>query len=238
MEARPGVSFRLRMGRESPPFRRFLTGAPVLTVESRGSGLRPGHIEAHDVWWEGPDAPPELSADEVVFLGKAWGCQGVFLETDDPVFAAGTGEQILVRARSLGLKASAGSSGYLCAGARNRLLELVDALSLTLWGLSGSVYRALCDAHVEPVLATLEALAGRSTPGVEVTIPLLPGTNDTEAEIGGLCGFLARTLGPRTPVSFLAGDPSLPDERLATAAAVAGAHGLSDVIALIRAVAT
>ena len=235
VNARLGAAFRLRMGRRSSPFSRFLPGEHFLTIESRGSGLKPAVTTPIDIWWEGPDSAPRLTADEAVFLGRAWGCKGVFLETDDPYFAAGTGEQILRRARDYSLRTAVATSGYLCAGARRTLLELVDAVELLFYGVSPGVYHRLFAVRPEPVFETVAALAGRSCPTVEVVVPLIPGENDSTAEVGKLARFLLERLGPGIPVAFAAEDPALPDERLASACAEALGAGLSDIHSLARA---
>ena len=237
-DARSGVDFRLRMGRKSSPFSRFLPGEHFLTIESRGSGLKPAVTTPIDIWWEGPDSAPRLSADEAVFLGRAWGCKGVFLETDDPYFAAGTGEQILRRARDYSLRTAIATSGYLCAGARRTLLGLVDAVELLFYGVSPEVYHRLFDVRPEPVFETVAALVGRSRPSVEVLVPLIPGENDSTAEVGKLARFLAERFGPGVPVAFAAEDSSLPDERLASACVEARGAGLSDIHSIARAEAT
>jgi len=231
VDARQGAPFRLRMARKSSPFSRFLPGEHFLSIESRGSGLRPARPEPVDIWWEGPDGAPRLTPDEALFLARAWGCRGVFLETDDPWFAAGTGGEILSRAPDYALSPALATSGYLCVDAREHLLGLVDAVELILYGVSPDVYRRLFAVRPEPVLETVTSLASRSRVAVEVVIPLLPGKNDSSDEVGNLSRFVAARLGASVPVRFVPEETSLPDERLASACAAAHEAGLSDVSA-------
>ncbi len=231
VDARKGAPFRLRMARKTSPFSRFLCREHFLSIESRGSGLRPERPEPADVWWEGPDAAPRLAPEEALFLARAWGCRGVFLETDDPWFAAGIGAEILSRAPEYALSPAVATSGYLCAEARERLLGLVDAVELVLYGVSPGVYGKLFAVRPEPVLETVFALASRSRVAVEVLIPLLPGMNDSSEEVGNLSRFVAGHLGASVPVRFVPEESSLPDERLASACAAAQRAGLSDVSA-------
>jgi pyruvate formate lyase activating enzyme len=219
------------MARKTSPFRRFLPGEQFLSIESRGSGLRPARPEPVDVWWEGLDGAPRLTPDEALFLARAWGCRGIFLETDDPWFAAGIGQEILARARGYALSPAVATSGYLCGDGRERLLERVDAVELILYGVSGSVYRRLFAVRPEPVLETVASLASRRRVAVEVVVPLLPGENDSSDEVGELSRFLAERLGASVPVRFVPEETSLPDERLASACAAAHEAGLSDVSA-------
>ena len=234
VNARKGAPFRLRMARKSSPFSRFLPGEHFLSIESRGSGLRPARPEPADVWWEGADGAPRLTPDEALFLARAWGCRGVFLETDDPWFAAGIGKEIRSRAPDYALRPAVATSGYLCVDAREHLLGLVDAVELILYGVSPGVYRRLFAVRPEPVLETVTSLASRSRVAVEVVIPLLPGENDSSDEVGSLSRFVAARLGASVPVRFVPEETSLPDERLASACAAAHQAGLSDVSACGR----
>jgi pyruvate formate lyase activating enzyme len=229
VDARAGPPFRLRMARKSSPFSRFLPGEHFLSIESRGSGLRPARAEPMDVWWEGPDGAPRLTPDEALFLARAWGCRGVFLETDDPWFAAGIGQGILARARDYTLSPAVATSGYLCSDAREQLLGLIDAVELVLYGVSRGVYARLFAVRPEPVLETVASLAGRRRVAVEVVVPLVPGGNDSSDEIRDLSSFVAEQLGSSVPVRFVPEETSLPDERLASACAAASEAGLSDV---------
>ena len=222
------------MARSASPFSRFLPGARFLTIESRGSGLRPARPEPVEVWWEGPDAAPRLTPDEALFLARAWGCEGVFLETDDPWFTSGIGSEILSRARAYALSPAVATSGYLCGEAREHLLGVVDAVELILYGVSPGVYRRLFAVRPEPVLETVESLAAQSRVAVEVVVPLLPGENDSSDEVGHLSRFLAERLGTSVPVKFVPEETSLPDERLASACASAHGAGLSDVTAPVH----
>jgi pyruvate formate lyase activating enzyme len=222
------------MARKTSPFSRFLPGARFLSIESRGSGLRPADPVPAEIWWEGPDGAPRLTPDEALFLARAWGCQGVFLETDDPWFASGIGGEILSRARAYALSPSVATSGYLCGGARDHLLDLVDAVELILYGVSPGVYRRLFDVRPEPVLRTVASLAAQSRVAVEIVVPLLPGENDSADAVGELSRFLAERLGTCVPVRFVPEETSLPDERLASACAAAHLAGLSDVCASPR----
>ncbi len=238
VDVRNGAPFRLRMARKTSPFSRFLPGAHFLSIESRGSGLWPARPEPAEVWWEGPDGAPRLTPDEALFLARAWGCRGVFLETDDPWFAAGIGDEILSRARDYTLSPAVATSGYLCGGAREHLLGLVDAVELILYGVSPGVYRRLFAVRPEPVLETVASLAAQSRVAVEIVVPLLPGENDSSGEVGDLSRFVAERLGPSVPVRFVPEETSLPDERLASACATAQLAGLSDVSAPVRDVPT
>src|SRR5690606_16369464 len=68
-------------------------------------------------------------------------------------------------------------------------------------------YRKVCLAHLAPVLETLEWLVRETDVWVEVTTLLIPGLNDSEAEIAELCGWMLDRLGPDVPLHFTAFHP-------------------------------
>ncbi len=223
-----GPPFRLHVSTTDSPFRRFLPGAALLAVESPGSGLTPQR-GSRAATWDGVRGEPGFSPEETAFLAQSWGCAAVFLQTDDPYFAAGDGQKIVRCAGAAGLKTAVSTTAYLAESTRDQLLPLVDAIELRLYSVSPVFHRRLFAARPEPIFETVEWVKKHTQAWVEVAVPLLTGENDHPGDIERLCRWLTESLGPTTPVHLHRVSPDLTDAALAVAVRTASLAGLLDV---------
>jgi pyruvate formate lyase activating enzyme len=83
----------------------------------------------------------------------------------------------------------------------------MDAANVDLKAFSEGFYHKLCFAHLAPVLDTLRWIKRETEVWLEVTTLLIPGHNDSEAEVEQLVAFIARELGAETPLHFSAYHP-------------------------------
>jgi pyruvate formate lyase activating enzyme len=60
--------------------------------------------------------------------------------------------------------------------------------------------RNICNGHIAPVLATLAYLAQLDDVWLEITVPLIPGENDSVGEVRRLSRWLVDELGPEVPL--------------------------------------
>ncbi len=223
-----GPPFRLHVSTTGSPFRRFLPGAVMLAVESPGSGLTPQR-DARAVSWDGTPGEPSFSPEETAYLARSWGCAAVFLQTDDPYFAAGDGQKIVHSASAAGLKTALSTTAYLAESTRDQLLPVVDAIELRLYSVSPAFHRRLFAARPEPIFETVEWVKKHTHAWVEVAVPLLAGENDHPGDVERLCRWLTESLGPKTPVHLYRASPGLTDAALAVAVRTASLAGLLDV---------
>src|SRR5206468_8720565 len=83
----------------------------------------------------------------------------------------------------------------------------IDAANIDLKGFTESFYRNLCSARLTPVLETLEYLKQATEVWFEITTLLIPGENDSPAELEGLSRWVMEHLGPDVPLHFTAFHP-------------------------------
>jgi pyruvate formate lyase activating enzyme len=190
----------------------------ILSVETAGSGIetrrhRRGPALASD--------EPRFTPEQVVFVARAWNTSGVFLRSDDPVFGASEGHEILAQARAARLKTALTTTGFLLPIPREILLRTADVVNLRIWSVRPSFYFDRFGAAIQPVLSTIEWLSKWRDGTVEITTPLLPGENDGPGEIEELARWIARTLGAAVPIHFEAGDPRVTPKMLSDAAEMA-----------------
>ena len=65
----------------------------------------------------------------------------------------------------------------------------------------------MCSGRLQPVLETLEYLKHSTDVWFEITTLLIPGENNSAAEISALCHWVIERLGPDVPLHFSAFHP-------------------------------
>ena len=109
--------------------------------------------------------------------------------------------------RELGIKAVAVTAGYIGTEARRDFYAKMDAANVDLKGFTDEFYVKLCGAHLQPVLDTLVYLRHETDVWTEITTLLIPGKNDSDAEIEAESKWIMHELGPDVPPHFTAFHP-------------------------------
>jgi pyruvate formate lyase activating enzyme len=126
------------------------------------------------------------------------------------------------------------TAGYIHAGPRREFYAKMDAANVDLKAFSDEFYLKLAGAHLAPVLETLQYLKRETEVWFEITTLLIPGKNDSDAELEAMCAWIARELGPDVPLHFSAFHPdwkmtdvpATPASTLTRARAIGLRHGL------------
>ena len=112
-----------------------------------------------------------------------------------------------VACHKLDLKTVAVTSGYVCPAPRAEFYQHMDAANVDLKGFTERFYREVCGGHLQPVLDTLVYLKQHTHVWVELTTLLIPGENDSAAELEQLSRGVFAQLGPDVPLHFTAFHP-------------------------------
>jgi pyruvate formate lyase activating enzyme len=126
---------------------------------------------------------------------------------NDPVIFFEYAIDVAQACRERGVKTVAVSAGYICAEPRIEFFRHMDAANIDLKGFTESFYKNLCSARLGPVLDTLEYLKHETDVWFEITTLLIPGENDSPAEIEALSRWVVDHLGPDVPLHFTAFHP-------------------------------
>jgi pyruvate formate lyase activating enzyme len=148
-------------------------------------------------------ATPETIAATAVRLG----CRSVAFTYNDPVIFAEYAMDVADACRARGIHAVAVTAGYLSAAARPEFFGHMDAANVDLKGFSDEFYRKLCLGELAPVLETLRFLRHETNVWFEITSLLIPGENDSEAQLHWAAEWVAENLGPDVPWHFTAFHP-------------------------------
>jgi pyruvate formate lyase activating enzyme len=108
---------------------------------------------------------------------------------------------------AVGVHAVAVTAGYIHAEPRRELYAKMDAANVDLKAFTEEFYWKTCAAHLEPVKDTLRYLVRETQVWTEITTLIIPGLNDSDAELTALSEFVAGDLGLDVPLHFSAFHP-------------------------------
>jgi pyruvate formate lyase activating enzyme len=194
---------------EKKPLNHFWPGSSVLSFGTAGCNLACRFCQnwdiskSRDVERLSDAASPEGIAKAAVELG----CGSVAFTYNDPVIFAEYAMDIADACRERGVHSVAVTAGYMHADARRELYRKMDAANVDLKAFTEDFYHRTCAAHLAPVLDTLRYLVHETSVWTEITTLLIPGLNDSDAEIEALSRFVRDELSPLVPVHFTAFHP-------------------------------
>ncbi len=126
---------------------------------------------------------------------------------NDPVIFLEYAVDTAIACRERGIRTVAVTAGYICQAPREEFFRHMDAANVDLKAFTERFYRKLCGGQLEPVLETLLYLKHETRTWFEITDLLIPGENDSEAEIAAMCDWIRERLGPDVPIHFTAFHP-------------------------------
>ena len=194
---------------EKKPLNHFLPGTPVLSFGTAGCNLACKFCQNWDISKSrefdtlADAARPETIARVAADLG----CPSVAFTYNDPVVFHEYAIDVGLACREAGIKTVAVTAGYVCAQPRAEFFAAIDAANVDLKAFTDSFYRTICGARLAPVLETLEYLKHETDVWFELTTLLIPGENDSEAEIEAMTSWVVEHLGPDVPMHFTAFHP-------------------------------
>jgi len=109
--------------------------------------------------------------------------------------------------REHGIKTVAVTAGYICDEPRRDFFNYIDAANIDLKAFSEKFYWKITGAHLQPVLETLLYLKQETRVWFELTTLLIPGENDSEAELQAMTQWVVENLGVEVPMHFTAFHP-------------------------------
>jgi pyruvate formate lyase activating enzyme len=224
---------------EKKPLNHFLPGTSVLSFGTAGCNLACRFCQNWDISKSketdtlADAATPAALAAAAVRLG----CRSVAFTYNDPTIFLEYAVDVADACRDVGVRAIAVTAGYICPEPRAELYRHLDAVNVDLKGFTEEFYRHTCGGRLAPVLDTLEYLRHETDVWFEITTLLIPGRNDSDAELHELATWVAEHLGADVPLHFTAFHPDFkmtdvpptPPATLTRARRIALEHGLRHV---------
>jgi len=193
---------------EKKPLNHFLPGTSVLSFGTAGCNLACKFCQNWEISKsrEVDTLADQASPEAIARAAVDHGCDSVAYTYNDPVIFLEYAIDTAKACRALGVKSVAVTAGYINPGPREEFFAHMDAANIDLKGFTEDFYHRVCAGHLQPVLDTLEYVAGTNC-WLEVTTLLIPGYNDSDAEIDAMTTWFAEHLGPDVPLHFSAFHP-------------------------------
>ena len=221
---------------EKKPLNHFYPGSSVFSFGTAGCNLACKFCQNWDISKsrEMDTLMDAASPAAIAEAAHAQGCRSVAFTYNDPVIFAEYAMDAADACHARGIATVAVTAGYIGVDARREFYAKMDAANVDLKGFTDEFYVKLCGARLQPVLDTLAYLVHETDVWTEITTLLIPGKNDSDAEIEAECRWIARELGPDVPLHFTAFHPdykmtdlaATPAATLARARAIALREGL------------
>ncbi len=194
---------------EKKPLNHFYPGTSVLSLGTAGCNLTCKFCQNWDISKSrdmdtlADTATPAAIAEAAV----AHGSKSVAFTYNDPVIFAEYAMDIADECHARGIQTVAVSAGYMHEEPRRDFYAKIDAVNVDLKAFTEDFYRTVAGGHLQPVLDTLEYLVNETDVWVEITTLLIPGYNDSDAELERLSAWIVEHLGPDVPQHFSAFHP-------------------------------
>jgi len=181
---------------EKKPFYHVLPGSPTLSFGMLGCDFRCDFCQnwLSSQTLRDPEAgaiPTETTAEELVRAAVRHKAPVVASTYNEPLITAEWAAAVFEEAKKAGLRCACVSNGYGTPRVLRFLKPWLDFYKADLKSFDDRSYRRICGARLAPVLRTIEDAAGLGF-WVEVVTLVIPGLNDSDAELEGMASFIGK----------------------------------------------
>lgn len=219
-ENRDGTLYTLVYGRsiaeqvdpiEKKPLFHFQPGSRSLSIATVGCNFRCLHCQNADIsqWPHEKQGIPgeDLSPQQVVADAATQRCASIAYTYTEPTIFYEYAYDTAVLAREAGIRNVFVTNGYTTTAALEKIAPFLDAANVDLKGFDEKIYREVTGASLDGVLECLKDYR-RLGIWLEVTTLVIPGLNDSPAELRQIAEFIAGELGQEVPWHVTAFYPS------------------------------
>jgi pyruvate formate lyase activating enzyme len=194
---------------EKKPLNHFLPGSAVLSFGTAGCNLACKFCQNWDMSKsrEMDTLADAASPVELAATARRLGCASVAFTYNDPTVFMEYAIDVAQACRETDVRTVAVTAGYICPQPREEFFAGIDAANVDLKAFTERFYRHVCGAELAPVLDTLVYLKRETRVWLEITTLLIPGENDSDAELDAMTRWIAAELGPDVPLHFSAFHP-------------------------------
>ncbi len=194
---------------EKKPLNHFFPGSSVLSFGTAGCNLACKFCQNWDISKsrEMDRLMDAASPEQIAQAALDHGCGSVAFTYNDPVIFAEYAMAAADACRKRGIRAVAVTAGYIHEEPRREFYARMDAANVDLKGFTEEFYFQQTGGHLAPVLDTLRYVHRETDCWLEITTLLIPGLNDSTAELDALTGWVADVLGCDVPLHFTAFHP-------------------------------
>ena len=201
---------------EKKPLNHFHPGSSVLSFGTAGCNLACKFCQNWDIS-KSKDMDRLMDAaspEGIAAAAAAYGAQSVAFTYNDPVIFAEYAIDTAHACHRSNIKTVAVTAGYIHPEPARDFFTVMNAANVDLKSFSDEFYNKLCGGHLKPVLDMLSYIHHETACWLEITTLLIPGQNDSTAEIRALSAWVSRELGPDVPLHFSAFHPDWKMDKL------------------------
>jgi pyruvate formate lyase activating enzyme len=200
-----GVLYSLNYGRtvslnidpiEKKPLYHFYPGSSILSLGSNSCNLQCGFCQNYSIS-QNIVGTQEITPEAILDLTRKYKCDSVAFTYTEPITWF---EFVLDTSRYLqqnGIKTVMVTNGFINPHPLKELLPYISAWNIDLKSIQNKFYVENCSGFIEPVIATIRTVAQNSH--LEITNLIIPGLNDSRADIHELVDFIAE-IDPHIPL--------------------------------------
>lgn len=194
---------------EKKPLNHFYPGSSILSFGTAGCNLACKFCQNWDISKsrEMDTLMDQASPEAIAEAAEAYNCKSVAFTYNDPVIFAEYAMDVADACHERGIKTVAVTAGYIHAEPRIDFYAKMDAANVDLKAFTDEFYVKQTGSHLQPVLETLQYLQHETDVWYEITTLLIPGLNDSDAELHAMTEWIAENLGPDVPLHFTAFHP-------------------------------
>ena len=194
---------------EKKPLNHFFPGTPILSFGTAGCNLGCKFCQNWDTTKSrAMDKMMSFASPEkIASIALQYDCHSVAYTYNDPVIFHEYALDVAYACRERNIKSVAVTAGYICDKPREEFFSVMDAANIDLKAFTETFYKKQTGSHLQTVLDTLEYLYHHTNVWFEITTLLIPGLNDSEAEIEAMTQWGITHLGPEVPWHFTAFHP-------------------------------
>lgn len=180
---------------EKKPLYHFLPGSLIFSIATAGCNF---HCEFCQNWdisqmskgEHGQIAGEAFPPDQVIAAARRSGCRSIAYTYSEPTIFFEYAHDVALRAHQSGLKNVFVTNGYQTPETIELMKGTIDAANVDLKAFRDATYRAVCGARLQPVLDAIQ-LMHQAGIWLEVTTLVVPGQNDSDAELRDIACFIA-----------------------------------------------
>ncbi len=195
---------------EKKPLYHFYPGSQALSFGTAGCNLDCAFCQNHGLSraMTTDRLTDTATPEEIAETAQSYNVRSVAFTYNEPVIFAEYAIAVANACRKAGIQSVAVTAGFINPQPARTFFSVMDAANVDLKGFTESFYRDNCGGHLMPVLETLLIIHRETTCHLEITNLLIPGLNDSAAEIKAMCDWIARELGQDVPLHFSAFHPA------------------------------
>lgn len=187
---------------EKKPLFHVLPGSSSYSIATPGCNFHCRHCQNYSI----SQLPPNTeikgllhrSPRNIVEQAISSRCQSISYTYTEPTIFYEFAYDTAQLARKAGLKNIFVTNGYISTEALAKIAPILDAANIDLKGFSESFYHEIVQAKLSEVLDSI-IMYRKQGIWIELTTLIIPGLNDSDAELQGIASFIMTHLGADTP---------------------------------------